>query len=159
MGLVHFCGLLNPNGSSHFPIPNPKPSPPNYAPPLNPTPPRPPWPPPLFPVGPLQGPDCAGTADAAETAAEAAELHVPGLDLGGPVQLDVEPGRQGGHAAHGRIYGAGGEVHGGCHVRHRAAPVQAPVRDGLSPRLRPLHPSPPLGPLVGLLYFFSNMHV
>lgn len=68
--------------------------------------------------------------------------------MGGPVQLDVEPERQGSDAAHGRVHGGRGEVHGGRHVRLRATPQQAPLRNGLPHPLRPLHSSPSLGPLV-----------
>ena len=107
---------------------------------------QPPSPPP-----PLQGAEAshrAVTANPSEAPKEAAEVQLPRHHVGGPIQLDVEPERQGCHAPHGRVHGARGEVHRGHHVRHRAPPEQAPVRDGLAYGLRPLHTPAPLGPLV-----------
>lgn len=62
------------------------------------------------------------TSGAAEASKEATKLHNARDHLGGSLQLDVKLERQGSDAPHGRLHGAGGEVHGGCNGRHRTPP-------------------------------------
>ena len=64
----------------------------------------------------VQGVATTTTADPTEAPEEATEVQLPRRNVGGSIQLDVAAERQGGDAAHGRVHGAGGEVHGGRHV-------------------------------------------
>lgn len=83
-----------------------------------------------------------------EAAGEAGAVHLPRGHVARSLQLDVGSGGQGGHAAHGRLHGAGGEVHRSRDERLGSAPAQAPSRDGKPAGLLPLFSPRPLGALV-----------